>query len=93
MKFEWDEEKEKINIEKHGIDFRTAVQVFLDENRIEFFDERHSIFEERYITIGIAGKKMLIITLVYTERSDVIRVISARQATKKERKTYQDGIL
>lgn len=44
MKFEWDEEKEKINIEKHGIDFRTAVQVFLDENRIEFFDERHSIF-------------------------------------------------
>ncbi|MCD8155608.1 MAG: BrnT family toxin [Clostridiales bacterium] len=93
MKFEWSEEKEKINIEKHGIDFRTAVQVFLDENRIEFYDERHSVFEERYITIGIVGKKMLIITLVYTERSDVIRVISARQATKKERMAYQDGIL
>ncbi|MCD8148430.1 MAG: BrnT family toxin [Clostridiales bacterium] len=83
----------QVNIEKHGIDFRTAVQVFLDKNRIEFFDERHSIFEERYITIGIVGEKMLIITLVYTERSNVIRVISARQATKKERKAYKDGIL
>lgn len=93
MKFEWDEEKERINIEKHGIDFRTAVQVFLDENRIEFYDENHSTEEERYITIGIVGRRMIVITLVYTERTDVIRVISARQATKIERDAYQNGIL
>ncbi|MCD8118802.1 MAG: BrnT family toxin [Lachnospiraceae bacterium] len=93
MKFEWDEEKERLNIEKHGIDFRTAVQVFHDENRIEYFDKIHSIGEDRYITIGMIGERMIIITLVYTERVDVIRVISARVATKKERRFYEDGIL
>lgn len=81
------------NIEKHGIDFRTAVQVFLDENRIEFFDAKHSVDEDRYITIGIVGERMILITLVYTERSDILRVISARQATRKERRFYQDGNL
>ena len=93
MKFEWDEEKERINIEKHGIDFRTAVQVFHDENRIEYFDKIHSIGEDRYITIGMIGERMIIITLVYTQRVDVIRVISARVATKKERRFYENDIL
>ncbi|MCD8249132.1 MAG: BrnT family toxin [Lachnospiraceae bacterium] len=93
MKFEWDEEKERININKHGIDFRTAVQVFLDENRIEIFDKLHSIKEDRYITIGAVGERVIIITLVYTARPGTTRVISARRATKKERNVYYDNIL
>ncbi|MCD7716370.1 MAG: BrnT family toxin [Lachnospiraceae bacterium] len=65
--------------------------MFLDENRIEFFDEKHSAVEERYITIGTVGNRMILITLVYTERRDTLRVISARRATGKERRLYQDG--
>ncbi|MCD8222604.1 MAG: BrnT family toxin [Clostridiales bacterium] len=93
MKFAWDQEKERINLKKHGIDFRTAIQVFLDKNRLEFFDEAHSIDENRYFTIGMAGENLIIITLVYTERMDAIRIISARLATKKERRFYYAGIL
>ena len=53
MQFEWDDEKEKINIVKHGIDFTTAARVFKDQNRLEMYDEAHSDTEDRYITIGI----------------------------------------
>lgn len=91
MKFEWDEKKEKANIRFHGIDFRTAIQVFLDDNRIEYFDEKHSVDEERYITIGMVGEVMIVM-LVYTERNDRIRVISARPATRKERSAYYDKL-
>ncbi len=93
MRFEWDEEKEKINIEKHGVDFKTAVQVFLDENRIELFDDVHSLYEDRYLAIGLAGEKMLVLLVVYTDRKGILRVISARKATNTERKLYYDNIL
>ena len=86
LRFEWDEEKEKINIIKHGIDFKTASHVFLDLNRLEFYDEKHSTAEEdRYITIGLVEE---ILTVVYTERTTALRIISARAATKKERMAY-----
>ena len=52
MLFEWDENKEKINISKHGLDFSTAALVFRDQNRLEWFDELHSDYEDRYITTG-----------------------------------------
>ncbi len=93
MLFEWDEQKEKINIDKHGIDFKTASHVFMDPNRIELYDELHSDLEDRYITIGKVGSCMMIITLVYTERTQHIRIISARMATNKERKAYYDDII
>ncbi|MBR2259090.1 MAG: BrnT family toxin [Blautia sp.] len=82
LQFEWDEEKEKINIYKHGIDFETANRVFLDPNRLEYYDEVHSFAgEEQYITIGsVKG----VLTVVYTERTKSLRIISARVATKKE---------
>ena len=84
--FEWDEDKEQSNIQKHGIDFTIASQVFFDESRIEFFDIDHSTGdEERFITIGAVGR---ILTVVYTERSESLRIISARIATRKERNTY-----
>lgn len=85
MQFEWDEEKAALNLKKHGIPFEMAVKVFLDENRIEIYDEEHSIDEERYITIGLAND---ILFVVYTERHPKIRLISARLATPRERLVY-----
>ncbi|MBQ2677986.1 MAG: BrnT family toxin [Firmicutes bacterium] len=89
LRFEWDEKKEQINIRKHGIDFKTASHVFLDERRIEYYDEAHSsVGEDRFITIGSIGE---VIMVVYTEREDALRIISARLATKKERRIYYYG--
>lgn len=90
MIFEWDSEKEKININKHGLDFSTAARVFMDENRLEIFDELHSDLEERYITIGMIDNIAYIVVVVYTERGEAIRIISARKATKNERRMYND---
>lgn len=92
MQFEWDEEKNKVNIKKHKIDFTVAKFVFKDENRIEIFDELHSIDEERYITIGLINQVPMVVMVVYTERGQRIRLISARQATSKERRIYYDGL-
>lgn len=92
LKFEWDNEKERINIVKHGIPFKIAELVFGDNNRIEIYDEAHStINEERYITIGEIDEVTLLVNVVYTMRGDgcdVIRLISARRATKKEKEMY-----
>lgn len=91
MLFEWDDNKEKINLAKHGIDFSTAARVFQDENRVEFYDEAHSDDEEdRYITIGQINGVAIIVMVVYTERENAIRLISARKATKQERSMYYD---
>ncbi|MBP3760667.1 MAG: BrnT family toxin [Ruminococcus sp.] len=90
MLFEWDDNKEKINIRKHGIDFTTAARVFDDENRLAIYDESHSNAEDRYITIGMIGEIAYIVMVVYTERDDAIRLISARKATPKERRMYYD---
>lgn len=90
MLFEWDDEKEKKNIIKHGIDFSTAARVFEDVNRLEFFDDAHSEDEDRYITIGQINGVAVIIMLVYTERKQAIRIISARKATRQEEAKYYD---
>ena len=91
MTFEWDDNKEQINIKKHGMDFETASRVFDDDNRIEIYDDLHSDYEDRYITIGMIDEITCIAMVVYTERgTDVIRIISARKATPKERRKYYD---
>ena len=86
--FDWDEDKECSKIKKHGIDFESASFVFLDENRIEIYDESHSDTEDRFITIGTVEE---VLTVVYTERNNSIRIISARCATKKEKERYYHG--
>lgn len=86
LRFEWDEEKARINLKKHGILFETAAKVF---NRIEIFDEAHSIDEDRYITIGLAENVLFV---VYIERGERIRLISARLATNRERRIYYGEI-
>jgi len=89
MLFEWDENKEKQNIAKHGIRFSTAAKVFNDLHRIEDYDEIHSVSEDRYITVGrVQNNLIVIVTVVYTPRNDTIRIISARIATKKEEEAY-----
>lgn len=90
MQFEWDDEKEKINILKHGIDFTTAARVFKDENRLEMYDGAHSDFEDRYITIGIIDGVAYLVMVVYAEKEKAIRLISARKATKQEGRIYYD---
>lgn len=87
MDFEWDDEKARLNKIKHGISFKVAAQIFDDENRVEFFDEAHSIDEDRWRVIG---KVEEILFVVYTERTETIRLISAREATDAERRIYYD---
>ena len=82
---EWDEEKNAINEKKHGIGFEEAGLVFGDEARIEYYDELHSTDEDRYITIG---KVEDVLFVVFTERSESIRLISARKANARERGLY-----
>lgn len=88
MEFEWNERKNKINIQKHGLDFRTATRVFLDEKRLEIYDNHHSTFwEERYKVIGIVQR---LIAVIITERNGKIRIISARVARKGEIDEYNN---
>ncbi len=87
MKFEWDEEKNTLNKQKHNISFETAALVFEDPNYIEMYDFEHSLDEDRYIAIGMVGD---ILFVVFTEKKDAIRLISARLATNTEREIYYD---
>lgn len=89
MNFDWDENKNTINISKHGIDFNDIPEAFDNEMLIKK-DEREDYGEDRFIGIG---KIMSVeIVIVWTIRGDKIRIISARQANKKERKIYNDKI-
>ena len=85
LNFEWDREKAKRNKIKHGISFKTAAKVFNDPNRLEEFDWVHSWNEERWQVIGMADD---ILFVIYTERRDKIRIISAREAEEDERRAY-----
>ena len=89
MDIEWDEEKADTNLRKHGVDFEEAALVFLDPNRIESEDTRDDYGEGRFQVIGAAAER--IIFVVYTERSERIRLISARRATRNEGKSYEDA--
>jgi hypothetical protein len=82
---EWDDNKAELNWKKHKIYFEDAALVFLDENRIDEFNEEHSDFEERRKVIGMVEN---ILFVVYTERGEKLRLISARNATRKEKEDY-----
>ena len=84
-----DEKKAAINLKKHKVAFEDAVYVFQDENRIEFFDAEHSDDEDRYVAIGLVGT---VLYVVFTERKDITRIISARKANSVERSYYYEGI-
>lgn len=89
MNFEWDDTKNKLNIRNHDVDFRDAVKVFDDEYRMERTDDRQDYGEIRIQVLGYTSFGMLFV--VYTERDgDTTRLISARAATKAEKKMYND---
>ena len=90
LKFEWDEDKAILNLKKHKVSFEDAVYVFQDYNRIEFYDAEHSNdTEDRYVVIGLVGTVLFV---VFTERNDTIRIISARKANAVERSYYYENI-
>jgi len=92
IRFEWDTAKAAANLKKHHVSFEEARSVFYDEFAVQFFDEEHSSDEERFLLLGLSsGAKLLIVCHCERERAEVIRIISARKATKRECAYYQGG--
>lgn len=92
MRFVWNEAKNKTNIRKHGITFETAREVFDDPLHLSLLDEKLGYFEERWITVGAIRNRAIVVVahLSFTvEAEEVIRIISAREATARERKQYE----
>jgi uncharacterized DUF497 family protein len=90
MKYEWDENKAIKNLAKHGVSFAEAKTIFDDPMYVDFYDLDHSEDEERYLIVGESNRGRLLI-VSYTERRESIRIISAREVTKSERETYEEG--
>jgi hypothetical protein len=88
--FEWDPNKAKENIETHGISFDEGSTAFGDTLSLAIYDPLHSEEEDRFILIGNSHRNRLLV-IVHTERAENIRIISARKATKKERKQYEEN--
>jgi uncharacterized DUF497 family protein len=87
--FEWDDEKALANVESHGVYFEEARTVFEDTYSITERDEVNSDFEDRYVTIGLSLISRVLF-VVHTERTERIRIISARRATPSERAAYEE---
>ena len=90
MNFEWADAKAKANERKHGVSFTEVMTVFADPLSLTGFDPDHSDDEDRYVTMGlsIAGRLLLV---SHTDRGDKVRIISARMASRPERRDYEDG--
>lgn len=89
IKFEWDENKNQINKQKHGISFEEARTVFYDAEAIVIDDPEHSMEEERFIILGLSRKaNLLVVCHCYRASETTIRIISARKATKMETMQY-----
>lgn len=92
MRFEWDERKNELNRKKHDISFEQAVEVFQDPLQLSILDGRFNYFEERWITLGASDDLLLLVVahLYFTyQGEEVIRIISAREATSNERRQYE----
>ncbi len=85
MEFEWDEAKRLANLGKHGIDFTDVIAMF-DGDTITVKDDRYSYREQRFVSFGLLQGR--VVAVVYTERDDRVRIISARKATQYEQRTY-----
>jgi uncharacterized DUF497 family protein len=90
MDFEWDAEKARKNLEKHGVRFEIAEAVFLDPNHITVIDDRFDYGEERLVTVGQTYDGVLVVVTTERDEGLIARIISARKATKQERKSYHD---
>ena len=89
IKFEWDPRKDSANQRKHGVSFEEAQSVFFDENAVQFYDEHHADQEDRFIMLGLSIRSgILVVCHCERESGNVIRIVSARKATKSEGKYY-----
>jgi uncharacterized DUF497 family protein len=90
MEFEWDETKAEANERKHGVSFTEAMAVFADPLALTGYDPDHSDEEGRYITMGSSAEGRLLV-ISHTDRGEKVRIISARLASRTERRDYEDG--
>jgi uncharacterized protein len=87
--FDWDDEKAALNLQKHHVSFKEAATIFTDPNVIEIFDPAHSDDESRFLAIGFSNRGRLL-AVAYTPRGQFIRIITARIASKRLEKLYED---
>ncbi len=93
IRFAWDEDKNKLNKIKHHVSFEEAKNVFYDEYALQFYDPEHSHSEERFMLLGISDRlRVLFVCHCYLEKDSIIRIISARRATAKEKAYYEGQI-
>jgi hypothetical protein len=90
MRFEWDPNKDRANQQKHGISFEEAATAFDDELQITILDPDHSVGEFRYVTLAVTGRGLLVAVAHTEDEDDHIRIISARPASTRERRTYEE---
>ncbi len=92
LKFEWDERKNRENQRKHGVSFEEARSVFYDQQAVEFYDDEHEEMEDRFLLLGVSGRlRILMVCHCLRQNGDMIRIISARKATKNEEREYPWG--
>ena len=92
IEFKWDSSKAAANLRKHRVSFDEAKSVFYDEFAVQFFDDEHSVEEDRFLLLGMSsGAKLLIVCHCEREHGEVIRIISARKATQREGAFYLGG--
>ena len=92
LTFEWSEAKDRANRKKHGVSFKEAKSVFFDEYAVQFYDEEHSSEEDRFIMLGMSNlSRVLVVCHCERASGDVLRIISARKATKTECGFYPQG--
>ena len=90
MRFEWDTAKAAANAKKHKVSFETAKTVFYDDFAVQFFDEEHSVDEDRFLLLGMTSDaRLLLVCHCEREDGDVIRILSARKATESEAQNYR----
>ena len=92
IEFKWDSSKAAANLRKHRVSLDEAKSVFYDEFAVQFFDDEHSVEEDRFLLLGMSsGAKLLIVCHCEREHGEIIRIISARKATKREGAFYLVG--
>jgi uncharacterized DUF497 family protein len=92
LSFSWDSKKSRLNLKKHKVSFDEAKSVFYDENAIDFYDMDHSEVEDRFLLLGLSERlHILLVSYCFHKDASVIRIISARKATKNEAKYYHGG--
>lgn len=91
MRYEWDRAKAEANHRKHGVSFAEAASVFLDPLALTYVDPDHSIGEHRFITIGVSSQERVLFVSHQDLDDELIRIISARRATRREVNGYEEG--